>query len=74
MSEQTMEIAKKEKPKPRKINISERNLTKSFRELLEETRSRNTTICIKILKMGIDMVKQKKVFQKICKLRKSFQS
>lgn len=39
MSKQTMEIAKKRNPKLRKTKISPRNLTKSFRELLEEARN-----------------------------------
>lgn len=65
MSEQNYGNCQEGETKAKKDKkISERNLTKNFRELLEVTRSRNTTTCIKTLRMGIDMVKQKKVFQK----------
>jgi len=64
-------LPRREKLKPRKPEILGRNLTKNFRELLEETRSSITMATGKTIKMETDR-KTKKVFQKIFKLFSEF--
>lgn len=60
-----------DKPKSRKTKFLARNLTKTFKGLVEERRNSITTTAVKTLKMKIDMKKTRKVFQMFSKLRKS---